>query len=116
MPDGPGLPRQRGGGDDGGRADRAHDEDRTAREPVPGEVLGSRRDDEPLLGGAPRRLMIRLFVLAGVGGVVLPGVLLLVADDPAVWALVRVATGVAALVLTVGWRILRVLHRAGRLR
>lgn len=115
MTGGPGLPRQRGGADDGER-DVPGAGDPTARDPVPGEVLRSRRDDEPLLGGAPRRWMIRLFVLAGLGGLVLPGVLLLVGDAPAVWALVRVATGVAAVVVTVGWRILRVLHRAGRLR
>ncbi|WP_380168688.1 hypothetical protein [Jannaschia sp. R86511] len=83
---------------------------------MPGEVVSSRRDDEPLLGGAPRRLMVRLFVLAGVPGLAVPGVLLLVLDDPATWALVRLGTGVAVLCLTVGWRILRVLHRAGRLR
>lgn len=105
MSDGPGLPHQRGAADEG-----------DGREPVPGEVVGSRLDDEPLLGGAPRRLMIRLFVLAGVLGVVLPGLVLLVADGPPAWAVVRVGTGVAALVITVGWRVLRVLHRAGRLR
>jgi hypothetical protein len=100
----PELPRQPG------PADR----DRDDREPVPGEVLGSRRDDEPLLGGAPRRLMLRLFVLAAVVGVLVPGVLWLVADGPA-WALLRVGAGAGVLVLTVGWRVLRVLHRAGRL-
>lgn len=101
---GPGLPRPRDGDDE--RRD----------EPVRGEVLGSRRDDEPLLGGAPRRLMVPLLVVAALIGVVLPTVVLLLVDDPAGWAVVRVGTGAGVLVAMVGWRILRVLHRAGRLR
>jgi len=78
-------------------------------------VLGSRREVEPLLGGAPRRLMVRLFVVAASLGVLAPALLLLVADGPW-WAALRVGSGIAALVVTIGWRVLRVLHRSGRLR
>jgi hypothetical protein len=113
-PDLPGRP----GPEDRDREDRERDDleqwEREQGEPVPGEVLDSHRLDEPLLGGAPRRLMVRLLVLAVGAGLLVPTLLWLVADGPA-WALVRVGSGVAAVVFTVGWRILRVLHRAGRL-
>lgn len=106
------------GPDDREREDREREDleqwEREQGEPVHGEVLDSHRVDEPLLGGAPRRLMVRLFVIAAGAGLLVPALLWLVADGPAS-ALVRVGSGVAAVVFTVGWRILRVLHRAGRL-
>ncbi|WP_336922801.1 hypothetical protein [Aquipuribacter sp. SD81] len=77
---------------------------------VAGEVVGSRV--EPRLGGAPRRLMVRLFLVSGGLWLVL-GAALLAAGVPW-WGVLRVATGVAALVLTVGWRVLRLLHRQRR--
>ena len=83
--------------------------------PVPGEVLASHRDVEPLLGGAPRRHMLRLLVLAAVLAVAVPLLIAAVADAPA-WAFLRVSAGVGAFVFTVGWQVLRALHRRGRLR
>jgi hypothetical protein len=84
------------------------------RRPVRGEVVGSRRDEEPLLGGAPLRHMVRLFVAAALAGLVTAAVLVAVTDGPG-WAVARAGVGVTALVVTVGWRVLRVLHRGGRL-
>ena len=83
--------------------------------PVPGEVVSSRRDDVPLLGGAPRRDMVRLLVLAGVLALAVPLLISAVADAPA-WAYLRVAFGIGAFVFTVGWQVLRAMHRRGRLR
>lgn len=83
--------------------------------PVPGEVVSSRREVEPLLGGAPRKHMVRLLVLAAVLAVAVPLVIAAVADAPT-WAYLRVAAGIGAFVFTLGWQVLRALHRRGRLR
>ncbi|MFC5380403.1 hypothetical protein [Aquipuribacter nitratireducens] len=81
---------------------------------MPGEVLGSRRESEPLLGGAPRGQMLRLVAGCAVLGLVAAVLLVALADGPG-WAVARAGVGVAVVAFTVGWRVLRVRHRGGRL-